>query len=88
MIKCEIVDGAPAYKNEAAHIVFYYNDHSKLQYVIGEPILIGNTVTHPDAVKQLITRGLTIDSAYEIEPSDVSVLRGIYESTRTNISHF
>lgn len=78
MIKCEINDNRPVYNGERPHIVFY-KGYKGSSYVIATPIIIGDSVTDPDEVKVLITRGFIIDGVFAIEDCDIDNLRHMYE---------
>lgn len=78
MIKCEVIDGAIQYNGEQPHLVFYVHPLRGQQYVFAEPWKYGDNFDDPVAVQHIQARGYEIKDVYAIEPSDVSVLRGIY----------
>lgn len=78
MIKCEVIDGAIQYNGEQPHLVFYVHTFRGQQYIAVEPFRIGDRYEDPQGVKHIQSRGYEIKEVYAIEPSDVSVLRGIY----------
>lgn len=83
MIKCEVNDNRPVYNGERPHIVFY-KGYRGSSYVIAKPIIIGESVTDPDEVMQILTRGFSIDSVFAIEDGDIDELRRMYDKSSNN----
>lgn len=78
MIKCEVIDGSIQYNGEQPHIVFYVHPERGQQYLFADPWKYGDDYDDPVAIQQIKSRGYAIKEVYAIEPSDVSLLRGIY----------
>lgn len=68
MIKCEINDNLPKFKQDCPHVLFYANSK---KFLFTQPLVIGETGHHTAETQWLHTRGYTINSAFAIEEMDM-----------------